>query len=143
MSIGATSSTQNRLSIDANLTNLTAIGTAGSTVQSAAFDTGDNSDGFFPEAVELIVSVPACPSLAAPGVATSLTFTILADTASTPTTALPLTFTVAGTAGTGSAAVTKNFRLPGSTARYLAVQCAAGANAGNNSAISFTTSLAF
>jgi hypothetical protein len=134
---------QNRQIIDSNLTNSTAIGTAGSTVQSAAFDTGDNTDGFFPEKVELQITVPACPNLAAPGVATSLTFTVLADSAATPTTALPLSFTVAGTSGTGSVAVTKNFRIPGNAARYIAVQVAAGANAGNNSAVSFTASLCF
>lgn len=143
--VQAISSTQNRQIIDANLTNTTAIGTAASTIQSAAIDLGDNSDGFFPEHVELQISVPACPNLPAPGVATGLTLTILADSVATPTLApanLPA-FTIAGTAGGSSAAQVFNLRIPGNIARYLAVKCAAGANAGNNSGVSFTTSLTF
>ena len=137
---------QNRLSIDSNLTNTTAIGTAGSTVQSATIDTGDNTDGFLPEAVELLVQVPATPSLAsAATVAGALTFTLLADTASTPTLASPIVspFVLKGAAGGSGAATNYSARLYGSIPRYLAVSCAAGANAGNNSAVSFTTSLAF
>jgi hypothetical protein len=127
---------------DYNLIASHVLPTAASTVQTAAFDLGD--EGYKPEHVELEVSVPATPSLAsAATVAALLTFTVLADSAATPTTALPLTFAVAGTAAGSGAATTKNLRLPSDCARYLAVKVAAGANAGDNSAVSFTAKLLF
>lgn len=141
--VQAISSNNRRGIIDSNLSSTLNFGSAGSTVTSAAFDLGDNTDGFFPEHVELIITTPALPNLAAPGVATALTFTVLADTAASPTIALPLIYSLAGTAGGSAAASSISLRIPGYVARFLAVQVAAGANAGNSSALQWTVSLGF
>lgn len=127
---------------DINLSQTKALATAAATSQTTAFDTGDNSDGNFPEGVDLLLTVPATPTLAAGAI---ITFTVLADTANPPTTVLSpsLTATVTGTAGTGGAATTFRWRVPANAARYLAVQNTVGSTGGNNSAVSYTAQLLF
>lgn len=125
---------------DANLTVTTAIAAAAANITGTAFDTGDNTDGFFPEGVELHLTVPATANLAN---GAALTFTVYADTANPPTTALTpsLTATVTGTAGGGPASDFR-WRVPGSVARYLAVNALSGTSgSGNNIGVSFTTKL--
>lgn len=139
MAIQASAIQAHRVS-DANLTTSKAFAAAGSNTTSTAFDTGDNTDGFFPEGVELEVSVPATPNLVSAAV---LTLTVYADTANPPTTALSpsLSFTITGTAGNG-AATTRRWRVPGDAGRYLAVNAASGSSgAGDNTGVSFTVKL--
>ena len=127
---------------DINLTVTQALATAASTITCTAFDTGDNTDGNFPEGVDLLLTIPATPSLVSGAV---LTFTVLADTANPPTTVLSpsLTFTVTGTAGNGAAA-TARWRVPANAGRYIAIQQLSGTSgAGNNSAVSYTANLLF
>ena len=139
MAIQASAIQWHRIS-DANLTVTTALPAAGATGTSAQIDLGDNTDSFFPEGVSIELTLPATPALAA---SETITFTVLADTGTTASTALSpsLTAVVTGTAGTGAAAQKFNWRIPGNIARYLAVKATLSANAGNNTAVSFTTKL--
>lgn len=125
---------------DSNLTVATALPAAGANVTCTAIDTGDNTDGFFPEGVELHLTVPATTALVSTA---TLTYTVYADTANPPTTALSpsLSFVTTGTAGNG-AAVDVRWRIPGNCGRYLAVNAASGSSgAGNVTAVSFTVKL--
>ncbi len=135
--------TPGRLIPDNNFSTSKALGTAASTVQTDAFDVVGatlDANSTFPENVTLQVDVPATTNLVSAAV---LTFTVLADSATPPTTALPLVFTVTGTAGNG-AATSRRFRLPADCARYVAVKALAGTSgAGDNSAVSYTTKLLF
>lgn len=131
---------QNHRVADANLTVTTALAAAGSSVTGTAFDTGDNTDGFFPEGVELHLTVPATSALVSTA---TIVYTVYADTANPPTTALSpsLTFTTTGTAGNG-AAVDVRWRIPDNCGRYLAVNANSGTSgAGNNTGVSFTVKL--
>ena len=126
---------------DTNLSVTTALPAQGASVTSTAFDTGDNTNGIFPEFVDLLVTVPSTPSLASGGV---ITFTVLADTASTPTTVLSpsLTATVTGTAGNGAASSFR-WKVPYNAGRYIGVQASCGTTTGNNISVSYTTQLLF
>lgn len=127
---------------DNNLTISTAFPAAGASVTGTAIDTGDNTSGIFPEGVALEVTSEATPNL--PN-AETITYTVLADTANPPTTALTpsLTYTTTGSAGNGAAiaAGTVKWRLPANTGRYLAVKAAVSANGANNTAKTFTFKL--
>jgi hypothetical protein len=128
--------------VDSNFTNTTAFGTAASTTQSAAFDTGSDQDGIKPEELVLAINVPATPNLAN---GATLTLAVLADTASTPTNAMAgaPTFTITGTAGGGPASSFLQ-KIPSNCPEFIAVKAVAGTTgAGNNSAVSFTTQLQF
>ncbi len=139
MGIQATALQGHRVS-DANLTVTTALAAAASNITGTAIDTGDNTDGFFPEGVELHLTIPATANLAN---GAALTFTVYADTANPPTTALTpsLTATVTGTAGGGPVSDFR-WRVPGNCGRYLAVNALSGTSgSGNNIGVSFTVKL--
>jgi hypothetical protein len=139
MGVQAAATQAHRIS-DRNLTATTALAAAGSSVTSTAFDTGDNTDGFFPEGLELHLTVPSTANLVSTA---TLVYTVYADTANPPTTALSpsLTFTTTGTAGNG-AAVDVRWRIPGNTGRYLAVNANSGTSGGgNNTGTSFTVKI--
>lgn len=128
-----------RLIADNNLTVVTALPAAGASTTSTAFDTGDNTDGIFPEGVVLQLSMPSAANQVSASV---ITFTVLADTANAPTTALvpSLTYLATGTAGNG-AAFTVAWEVPSNAGRYLAIKAACDANTGNNIAVSYTVKL--
>ncbi len=139
MGIQATAIQGHRVA-DANLTVTTAIAAAAANITGTALDTGDNTDGFFPEGVELHLTVPATANLASGAV---LTFTVYADTANPPTTALSpsLSTIITGTAG-GGPALDVRWRVPGNCGRYLAVNELSGTSgSGNNIGVSFTVKL--
>lgn len=125
---------------DDNLTTTKALPAAGASATSTAFDTGDNTTGIFPEGVALELS---CGSTANLPSAQTITYTVLADTANPPTTALSpsLTFVTTGTAGNGAATGSIKWRVPYNAGRYLAIQATIGANGGNNTATSFQVRL--
>ena len=141
--MGILSGTPNsRQNVDARLQSVTALGTAASTVQSAPFDLGDFRDGILPEEMVLAIVVPPTPALTS---GASLTFSVLADSAATPTTAAAgsPTFSVTGTAGGGAGQVF-TCRLPSNCPEFVAVKALSGTSgAGNNSGVSFTTQLQF
>lgn len=136
------SSYQGRQLADDNLTTTKALPAAGANTTSTAFDTGDNTDGIFPEGVALQITTPSTGSLVS---GETIIYTVYADTANPPTTALvpSLTYTTTATSGNGAtiAAGTAKWRLPANTGRYLAVNAAVSANGGNNTAVSFTVKL--
>lgn len=136
--------TVGRLIPDSNFSNSTALPSGAGTSTSAAFDTVGaalDANSTFPENVTLVVDVPADTALVSAAVRN---FTVLADSASTPTTSLAgYKGTITGTAGNGAATVFR-FKLPASTARYVAVKCDGGTSgSGDSTAISFTTKLLF
>jgi hypothetical protein len=124
---------------DLNLTVTTALPAAGASVTATALDTGDNTDGIIPEGTVIEISTPATPALPSGG---TITYTVLADTASTPTTVLTpsLTYVTTGTAGNGAAVSsdTVRWRIPANAGRYISVQAACSTTAGTNTAVSFT-----
>ena len=124
---------------DNNLTVTQALPTAATSVTATSIDTGDNTDGIFPEGISLEIICPATPNLVS---AKTITFTVLADTVSVPTATLTpsLTYVITGTAGNGAAltAGTAKWRLPANTARYLSVQATTATGSGDNSAVSYT-----
>lgn len=124
---------------DNNLTVTTALPTASTSVTATALDTGDNTDGIFPEGIVLDLS---CPSSAVQVNASLITFTVLADVVNPPTLALSpsLTYVSSGTAGNG-AAFDARWKLPPNTGRYLSVKASCDANTGNVSPVSFTYKL--
>lgn len=127
---------------DQNLLVTTALAAAAGTTTCTAFDTGDNTSGFFPERVELLVTVPATTNLVS---GATLTFDVVADTANPPTTVLspPLSYVITGTAGNGAAG-TARWRLPPNTGRYVAIKQTSGTSGGgNNTAVSYTAQLLF
>lgn len=137
--------TVGRLIRDSNFYNETALPSGAGTSKSTAFDlvgaTLDENSSF-PEEVTLEIEIPADTALVATA---TRKFTVLADSANPPTTALSPehSYTVTGTAGNGAAA-TKRFRLPASVARYVAVQCTGGTSgAGDSTALSWKTRLLF
>ena len=128
-----------RMISDNNLIVTTALPAAGAATTGNAIDTGDNTDGIFPEGIVLNLSQPSAANQVSASV---ITYTILADTANPPTTALSpsLTYTSTGTAGNG-AAFSVTWKLPPNTGRYLAVKASCDANTGNNIAVSYTMKL--
>lgn len=137
--------TVGRLIPDSTLSNSTALPSGAGTATSAAIDlvgAALDANSSFPEEVSLEVAVPATPNLVS---AATITFTVMNDSAATPTTALSPThsFIITGTAGNG-AATTHRFKLPANVARYLSVRAVGGSSgAGDNTAVSFTTRLLF
>ena len=138
------SATVGRLIPDSNFSNTTALPSGAGTSTSAVFDlVGATLDGnsTFPESVTLEVTAPADTALVS---AATRKFTVLADSAATPTTALNgYSFTNTGSSGNG-AAVSLRFKLPASVSRYVAVKVDGGTSgSGDSTAISYTTRLLF
>lgn len=137
--------TVGRLIPDSNFSNTTALPSGAGTSTSSAFDLVGatlDANSTFPENVTLSLEIPADTALVS---GATRKFTVLADSAATPTTVLPGygVYTITGTAGNGAAA-TIRFRLPASVARYVAVRCDGGTSgSGDSTAISYTTKLLF
>ena len=89
-----------------------------------------------PEAMELRVSVPATPSLAS-GQTLTVTFQDSADNSSFAAIAELSALVITGTGGGGPSSV-RDVNVPASTRRYVRVNIAASATAGNNTAVSAT-----
>ena len=138
--MGVQASTYNGRQLrDNNLTVTTALPAAGASVTATAIDTGDNTDGIFPEGVAIEITTPATTALPSGG---TITYTVLADTASTPTTVLvpSLTYVTTGTAGNGAAIASgvAKWKVPANAGRYISVSAACSTTAGSNTAVSFT-----
>lgn len=89
------------------------------------------------ESVDVLITVPALPSLSDTKVATfklqdsadNVTFTDIAELSS---------FTRTGAGGVGSAATTRRVKLPPGTRRYISVNQAVESAGGTNTAVSTT-----
>lgn len=136
--------TVGRLISDSNFSNTTALPSGAGTSTSAAFDLVGatlDANSSFPEEVALELQIPADTALVS---GATRIYSVLADSASTPTSALNgYSYTVTGTAGNGAAA-TIRWKLPASVSRYIAVKCTGGTSgAGDSTALSYMTRLLF
>lgn len=96
----------------------------------------------FPEGVQVEVAVPATPSLA-DGQTITVTLQDSADNSSFAAIPELETLVVTGGGGTGAAAATRTVRLPPSARKFIRMNIAASATAGNNTAVSATLSMLF
>lgn len=123
----------NRVLIDSEKLVLRALPAQNTNVNSTSIDFGTPPA---PEAMELRVSVPATPSLAS-----GQTFTVkFQDSADNSTFAdiAELSSLVVTGAGGGGPAASRDVNLPASARRYVRVNIAASATAGDNTAVSAT-----
>lgn len=122
---------------DANLTKTKALPAAGASNASASIDLGSTVLGPAADNIEVLISLPATPSLAD---TKSVTLT-LKDSADDSTFAAITgvsTLVVTGAGGAGASASSRQIRLPSTTRRYLRLDAAVEASGGDNTAISTT-----
>lgn len=115
-----------------------ALPAADGTVTSSDIDL--KADAMKPENVELHITVPALTATHLPN-ADTLTITVQAGAAATPTTALFSLPVITGS--TGYAGNTFKFRLPPDCPRYLNVKFVAAGGTGDISAVNATVKLVF
>jgi hypothetical protein len=123
---------------DATFVVTRALPTADGTVTSADFDLG--ADAFKPEEMELEITVPALNATQLPN-ADTLTITIQAGAAATPTTTLAVLPVITGSSGYAGG-ITR-FRLPSNVARYVNVKFVAAGGTGDISGATATLKLLF
>lgn len=115
-----------------------ALPTADGTVTSSDIDLG--ADAYKTETVELEITVPALNATQLPN-SDTITMTVQAGAAATPTTLLFVLPIITGS--TGYAGGTFRYRLPSNVARYLNVKFVAAGGTGDISASSATIKLLF
>ncbi len=123
---------------DATFVVTRALPTADGTVTSSDIDLG--ADVHKPETVELEIIVPALNATQLPN-ADTLTITVQAGAAATPTTSLFVLPVITGSSG--YAGGTFRYRLPSNVARYLNVKFVAAGGTGDISGSSATVQLLF
>jgi hypothetical protein len=121
----------NRVLIDNDKRVTRALPAQNTNVSSTAIDFGTPPA---PEAMELRVSVPATPSLAN-GQTITVTFQDSADNATFAAIPELAALVITGTGG-GGPATSRDVNLPASARRYVRVNIAASATAGDSTAIS-------
>lgn len=122
---------------DADLIVSTALPAQNTNANSLAIAIGSS----FPEGAQVEIAVPATPSLAS---GQTLTFTLQDSADGSSYAAIPELATLVVTGGGGGgAAATRTVQLPPNARKFLRANCAAGATAGNNTAVSYTLSLLF
>lgn len=112
-----------------------------------AQNTNENSSALtlgatFPENAQVEIAIPATPSLAN-GQTITVTLQDSADNSSFAAIPELETLVVTGGGGTGAAAATRTVRLPPSARKFIRMNIAASATAGNNTAVSATLSMLF
>jgi len=122
---------------DQNLIVITALPAAAATANGASLDLGDIFIGTLADRVEVVVSVPATPSLADTKNAT-LTLQDSADNATFAAIASLAPLIVTGAGGAGAAAASRRYKLPPGTRRYLRLSSAVDSAGGSNIAVSAT-----
>ena len=130
----------NRALKDGLLTKTNALPAQDTNNDGASIDLAQVNLGPTGDHIELEISVPALPALANDQ---TMTFTVQdsADDSTFATLAGLSTLVLTGAGGTGAAAATRVVRLPRTTRRYIRVNAAASATAGNNTAVSRTISI--
>jgi len=112
-----------------------------------AQNTNENSSALtlgatFPENAQVEVAIPATPSLAN-GQTITVALQDSADNASFAAIPELATLVVTGAGGTGGPAATRTVHLPPSARKFIRMNIAASATAGNNTAVSATMGLLF
>lgn len=126
---------------DGLLTVTKALPAAAATAYTDSFDIGHATLGAVGDIIEIEASLPALPSLADTKTCT-VTFQDSADNSTFAAITGLSTFVVTGVAtGQGSAAATRQVRLPSGTRRYVRASAAVESSGGDNTAKSLTLSL--
>jgi len=122
---------------DINLTKTKALPAAAATNYSDAIDFGSNRIGPLADDVEVVVSVPALPSLVD---AKTLIITVQdsADNSSFAAVAGTPVITLTGAGGVGASALDTRFKLPPLTRQYVRFSQAVLTAGGDNTAVSVT-----
>ena len=128
----------NRVLIDNDKLVTTALPAQNTNLNSASIDLGTPPA---PEMMELRVSVPATPRLASGQTLTAI-FQDSADNSSFAAIPELASLVITGTGGGGPATI-RDVNLPANTRRYVRVNYAASATAGNNTAVSGSLTLLF
>lgn len=126
----------NRIIRDKELTVTRALPAQNTNVNSDAIEVGAG----VPEGIQVELAVPATPSLAD---SNTLTFTFQDSADNSSFAAIPelATLVRTGASGAGAAAATRVVYLPPSVRKYVRVNIAASASAGNNTAVSAILSI--
>jgi hypothetical protein len=131
-------STRTRRDADVKVTK--ALPAAAANNNSSGIDLGSVTPGVLGEKIEVILEVPALPSLVD---AKTVIYTLQDSADGVTFVAIPelATLTVTGAGGVGCAAATRTVRLPSSVRRYVGFNQAVLAAGGDNTAKSATLSL--
>ncbi len=119
---------------------VTALPAANANNNTASIDLGDASPGAATENFDVRISVPALPSLA-DGQTITLALQDSADNATFAAIGEFASFVRTGAGGTGAAAAERQLKLPATVRRYIRLNQAASATAGNNTGVSTTLSI--
>lgn len=127
----------NKLRKDALLTVTRSMPAAAAANNSTGIDLGYVSPSDAGVVGDLVITVPALPSLAN---ATTITITVQdsADNSSFTALAGISTFVFTGAGGVGAAANSRRIRLPSNVRRYVGVNVATLTGGGDNTAVSLT-----
>ena len=131
-----TANTVRRLA-DPSLVVTTALPAAGATSNSSSLDLGNTPIGAFADLMEVVVSIPATPSLADTKNIT-LTLQDSADNSTFAAIAAEATLVVTGAGGAGAAAASRRVKFPPTTRRYVRLSAAVDSAGGSNIAVSTT-----
>jgi hypothetical protein len=127
----------NRQIQDAALTKTTALPAQNTNVNGASIDLEVLNGSQLPEGLQMEVSIPATPSLA-DGQTITATFQDSADNSSFAAIVGLSTLVKTGAGGAGAAAASRKVPIPNATRRYVRVNYACSATAGDNTAVSGT-----
>lgn len=119
---------------------VTALPAQNTNNNTASIDLGDAAPGASTEAFDVRISVPALPALA-DGQTVTLALQDSADNASFAAIGEFASFVRTGAGGAGAAAADRQLKLPATVRRYIRLNQAASATAGNNTGVSTTLSL--
>lgn len=122
--------------VDANLTKTVALPAAGSSASTPSIDLGSLNLGPLADYLEVIVSIPATPSLTNTD-AITLQLQDSADNNSFAAISAEASLVVTG-GSSGGAAATQRFKLPPGTRQYLQLTASVASGGGNNTAVSAT-----
>lgn len=125
---------------DAQLTVTRAFPAANANANCTAIDLGARTSpgGTLPSDTQLEISWEALPNLVD---SQSITFTVQDSADNSSFTSLRITHVITGGTGNGLAAGKKRVHLPADIRRYVNVNAAVGASAGNNTAQYFTVAV--
>lgn len=125
---------------DALLTVTRALPGSGATVNSTAIDLGQTTADSVNEVIDLLLTVPAIPSLAD---TQTITFTIQdsADNSSFAAISSLATLVFTGAGGAGAATASRRYKLPPATRRYVRVSAVGSASSGANTGVTATLEL--
>ena len=127
---------------DSALVVTKALPAAAATAYTDALDLGETSPAVAVEKVEVLLTVPATPSLV-DAKTIIYTFADSADNSSFTAIAELATVTSTGAASAGAAAVSQRVKLPPSVRRYVRVGATVLTAGGDNTAVSMTLAARF